>query len=260
MEPYLTLCYAIKQGDIGLLCHAIREVCIIMQAPSASKPKYAKALLRQVHIIDTAAAHPTLRAAYLASSLVNLRGESNSFYEMDLLLEHQNGAFKKFRADRGSSLQDSDLMFRQHALTVDCLCKTTSSMNKIVVGRRRDGHHPSKDASFDILSLSDQLYRARSTDPSGPDRGRIYYFSENVAPNLINEGLMKLPLAVRLYNESVKKNTVAPGLTTDINAADGTLESQGLSELAGSNEAVDELFSYGRDESLLTSDLSELFI
>lgn len=46
MEPYMTFCYAIKNGDIGLLKHAMREVCIILQAPAASKPKYARAMLR----------------------------------------------------------------------------------------------------------------------------------------------------------------------------------------------------------------------
>lgn len=45
IEAYLTLCYFIKHGDIGFLQNAIREVCIIMQAPSACKPKYACELL-----------------------------------------------------------------------------------------------------------------------------------------------------------------------------------------------------------------------
>ena len=104
MEPYMTLCYALKNGDIGLLKHTMREVCIILQAPAASKPKYARAMLRQVHIFDTKAADPILQKAYLANALVNPRGKSQTFYEMDLLLEHQNGEFKRFRADRGSSL------------------------------------------------------------------------------------------------------------------------------------------------------------
>lgn len=49
----MTLCYAIKMGDISFFCHAIGEVCIILQAPATSKPKYARAMLRQVYIIDT---------------------------------------------------------------------------------------------------------------------------------------------------------------------------------------------------------------
>lgn len=33
MKLYMTLCYAIKHSDMGLLCHAMREVCLIIQAP-----------------------------------------------------------------------------------------------------------------------------------------------------------------------------------------------------------------------------------
>ena len=44
MEPYMALCYAIKNGDTGLLRYVIREICIIIQAPMAKKPKYAKAM------------------------------------------------------------------------------------------------------------------------------------------------------------------------------------------------------------------------
>lgn len=46
MEPYITLCYAIKNGNIGLLKHQMREVYIIFQALAISKLKYAKAMLR----------------------------------------------------------------------------------------------------------------------------------------------------------------------------------------------------------------------
>ena len=88
MKLYMTLCYAIKNGDIGLLKYAMREVCIIFQAPAASKPKYTRAMLKQVHIFDTKAADPILQEAYLANALVNPRGKPQSFYEMDLLLEH----------------------------------------------------------------------------------------------------------------------------------------------------------------------------
>ncbi|MCJ1464922.1 hypothetical protein MMC07_003537 [Pseudocyphellaria aurata] len=97
--------YAIKWGDIGLLRVAMQEVCIIIQAPAAGKPKYAKEMLQQLHILDSRAADPVLRDVYLANAIVNPRGLPNTFYEMDLLLEHQNGEFKKFRVDRGSSLK-----------------------------------------------------------------------------------------------------------------------------------------------------------
>ena len=155
MEAYLTLCYSIKWGDVGLLKKAMREVTIILQAPSAKKPKYARKMLRQMYILDTAAADPILREAYIANALVNPRGLPFTFYEMDLLLEHQNGEFKRFRSDRGSFLQKTDEMFKLHALSVDALSKVRRVMNRVVDGREQSGRHPTKNASFNIQSLAD---------------------------------------------------------------------------------------------------------
>lgn len=136
MEAYLTLCYSIKWGDIGLLRSALREVTIILQAPLAKKPKYAREMFRQMHIFDTTAADTILQEAYIANVLVNPQGLSYTFYEMDLLLEHQNGEFKRFRADRVSSLQETDEMFRLHSLSVDTLSKVRGIMNRVIIGNK----------------------------------------------------------------------------------------------------------------------------
>lgn len=83
-------------------------------------------------------------------------------------------------------------MFWLHALSVDALRKIRSSMNHIVVGKKRDGYLPTKDASFDIISLADQLHRSKSTYPEGSKYGKIY-FSKNQVPNLVKLGLNHLP-------------------------------------------------------------------
>lgn len=83
-------------GDISLFCHIIRELCIIFQAPVVLKLKYTKAMLRQIHIINIITANLILPEAYLANILVNPRGMSHIFYEIDLLLKYQNRKFKQF--------------------------------------------------------------------------------------------------------------------------------------------------------------------
>lgn len=88
LEQYLTLCYFIKNGDIGLLQDVLWEICLIFQAPSANKPKYARETLHQLHVVDTPAADMILQKAYLANTLVNPQSKSKYFYEMDLLLGH----------------------------------------------------------------------------------------------------------------------------------------------------------------------------
>lgn len=132
MKPYMTLYYSITYGDVGFLYHAIQEVRIILQAPLASKPKYAREILRQVYIFDTKAANPLLQEAYLANALVNPKGFLHKFHKMNLLLEHQNGKFKCFCSDRKFSFQESDELFCLHILTIDTLQKLCRSMNKTI--------------------------------------------------------------------------------------------------------------------------------
>ena len=65
-------------------------------------------------------------------------------------------------------------------------------MNCVIIRKERDGFRPQKNASFDILSLANQLHRLKSTYPEGPERDKIY-FSENQVPNLVQLGLTHLP-------------------------------------------------------------------
>lgn len=197
MELYITLKHAIKHGDTGLLCHAMREVAVILQAPKASKPKYAWEMLKQIYIFDTKAANPELQEAYVANALVNLWGLPNTFYKMDLLLEHQNGEFKRFRSDQGSLLQESNELFCLHALSVNALRKVRSSMNEIIIGHQKKGYHPQKDASFDILSLADQLHWSHFTNPNNlPANAGIKYFLENNVPDLLRADKLCLEFVV----------------------------------------------------------------
>lgn len=255
----MSLCYAIKFGDMDLLCHTIREICIILQAPLPGKPKYARAMLRQIHVFDTEAADPILQEAYLANALVKLRKLPHTFYEMNLLLEHQNSEFKRFRADRGLSLQETDQMFWLYALSVDSLRKIRSSINKIIVGRERSGLHREKDASFDMLSLADQLYQSKSTCPEGLERGKIY-FAENQAPDLLKQGLEAFPQAATAYNDTVLKNRVPDAPDKLGGPVGGGDDIEDSAELERINEHVNKLFNQVGDEGAVTADLSELYL
>lgn len=54
-------------------------------------------MFRRIHIINIKAADFIFKEAYLAITLLNLRGTMfKTFYKMDLLLEHQIGKFKRF--------------------------------------------------------------------------------------------------------------------------------------------------------------------
>lgn len=124
---------------------------------------------------------------------------------MDLLFKHKNDDFKRFKSDRASFLQEKDQMFKLHALLVDTLTKVRRSVNREIVGQERKTFHPTKDASFDIFSLANQLHCPKSTWPEGPETGKIY-FSENQAPNLLAEGIAALERSVYAFNESLLKD------------------------------------------------------
>lgn len=96
-------------------------------------------------------------------------------------------------------------MFKLHLLSVDALDKIRKVMNQVVVGRNRTGRHPTKDLSFDILSLADQLYQSKSTILESFEPGKMY-FSENPAPELLLDGLKILLAWVDAFNKSVKDN------------------------------------------------------
>lgn len=125
----MTFCFAIKNGDTSLLKYALREICIISQLPVVEKQKYVRAILKQLHIFDTKAIDPVLQKTYLANSFVNFKGQSRTFYEMDLLLKYQTGEFKRFQIDCRLSLQEINNMFQLHALLVDTLRKIRFSIN-----------------------------------------------------------------------------------------------------------------------------------
>lgn len=90
----MILYYVIKNGNNGFLKYALRKVYIIFQFPVVEKPKYVRAILRQVYIFDTMAIDPVLQESYLANLFINPRGQARIFYEMNLLLKHQNKEFK----------------------------------------------------------------------------------------------------------------------------------------------------------------------
>lgn len=163
-------------------------------------------MLRQLHIFDIKAADPVLQKTYLANLFVNPKCQSKTFYEINLLLKYQNGKFKWFQMDCGSSLPKTNDMFQFHTLLVNTLKKVRSSINRIIIGRESNGYHSQKDSFFDILSLADQFHKSRSTYLKNSEHGKIY-FSENQVLDLIKLSLKDLPCAVKTYKKAVPKNS-----------------------------------------------------
>lgn len=110
------------------------------------------------------------------------------------------------------------------------------------------GCHPTKDASFNILNLADQLHQSKSTNSDGLEKKKIY-FSENPVPDLVTQGQEAIFIAVYNYTELLKKQEVV-GSTDDQEAAKD-MENKDFIEAECQNEKVNEIFHQAREFSRL---------
>lgn len=134
-------------------------------------------------------------------------------------------------------------MFQLYVLLVDALRKMRFSINRIVIGKKRNGYYPQQDTFFDILNLANQLHKLKSTHPKGPKREKIY-FSKNQVSDLIKLELKHLLKAVKAYKGIIKKDSVdvggkAAAVSGDIIA----------------NKAVNELFRQAQEDDAIISEL-----
>lgn len=77
-------------------------------------------------------------------------------------------------------------------------------MNKIIIGKEKDGYYPKKDLSFNILSLANHLYYSWSIILESPQLGKIYLLL-NLVLNLFAKKIKVLFDNIEIYNESFKK-------------------------------------------------------
>ena len=114
-------------------------------------------------------------------------------------------------------------------MSVDTLKKVRTLINQVIIGQEQRAKHPQKNSFFDILSLTNQLYRSKSTLSKGVEQSKIY-FSKNQVPDLEKQWKAHLVQAIKLYNALIGRKKVQ----------DNELQ---VPELVGENENVNELFS-----------------
>ena len=194
VESYLTLRYAIKHADIGLLRHALRHVTLIFQARVASTPKYAQALLYTLHTVDSPASSDRLQEAILMNGLVNLRGAEDSHFETDRLLELLNNNLKVFQQERSYFSKNSDQLLENWSLNSPFLL-ALKGVIETTFGKPNSPRHPAKSAAEDVWSMALNLAH-KSLSRQTHDR-----FSLNPTVNLHMAGLEGLSGNILKYNE-----------------------------------------------------------
>jgi len=92
MEVYFTLKHAIKYADIGLIKQVVVHCCILFARNL--KTQYTYLALYLTRLLVTNAAHPDLKRALFASTLINCRGKKDSWFKIDRLNKHHNLVLK----------------------------------------------------------------------------------------------------------------------------------------------------------------------
>jgi hypothetical protein len=138
MELYKTLKYAIKHADVGILRRVFARCCLLFQG--SSKTKYTFLSYYMTWITQTAAADEALQFAILSNGLVNLRGASDSWFEIDRLNEFFNLEMKTQLICRRTSTIGVTELFQRTALT-SSYCTDLREAIENAFGEHSNGRH-----------------------------------------------------------------------------------------------------------------------
>ena len=159
VQVYLTLKYAIKYADIGLLRYILPYTTAMFHDKEAHKTNYATASLYMLHLTSSGASDEKLQDFVLANSIVNLKGQQDSNFELDRLLELHNGLLRRFINERTSfGNGDPDDLIRRWAVLGPLLDNLKSSLHK-TFKLSIDGAHPEKPSNDDVFTMAFRLHQ-----------------------------------------------------------------------------------------------------
>lgn len=154
VETYKVLKHAIKLADIGLLSRVLPRICIYFAG--GRNKNYLPEMLRFFQLTSTDACSPELQQAILVNSLVNIRGEQDSHYPIDLDNELLNGELKQLMHTRGNSTFNLDSLFRW-SIHMTNYTGPLRAKFEITFGERMSTRHTVKSPAADIQSLANAI-------------------------------------------------------------------------------------------------------
>jgi len=151
MEVYLTLKFAIKHADIGLIERVIVRCCLLFSG--SAKSQYTQLALYLTRLLATKAADQVLQRSLLASMLVNCRGQQDSWFEIDRLNEHHNLVLKLLLQGRRRTSSDVTELFTRVSLTAS-YCLELRYAIEDAFGQFNSTHHtPADQCSYQYRIL-----------------------------------------------------------------------------------------------------------
>lgn len=196
IELFLTIRYAVKHGDIGLLEYCISPSLIFFLG--AGQHNYAYEMLYYTWILrPTVSAN--LRHSIMTADLVNWPGRPGCFKAIDLGMKHLNGGCKMKMKCYKNSTKDTHLIF-------DRVCLSNTWVHSLRRELETAFDHPARGDHTRASTILKIFSTARSLLTSGLARPR----DKNLLPsnamfdslNIMEIGVNALETKVKLFNES----------------------------------------------------------
>ncbi|KAI9848989.1 MAG: hypothetical protein M1837_005880 [Sclerophora amabilis] len=203
-ETYILLKYAIKFGNIDLISRAVDCCCIYFAGTNQFKYSFETLYFKQ--LTTTLAATAPLRRAILANSLVNNRGESDSWFKTNWFLELHNGRMKEILKQRRTSSITLDYLFEYCSLN-SAFFKGLEKHLEHLFGIHVNTRYTVKQAHEDINNLANH-FRDGSMKPTSNRTSTLQ------VPDIMNKGPLPTTLLLRIKLLLTFEEHSAKGLRT----------------------------------------------
>jgi uncharacterized protein DUF6589 len=215
MATFLSLNHAIKNGDIGLIERCVNQCIVYFHG--ATNWQYAAEWSYFKWLVNTSATSPILKKAIWSNMLVNLEGKRSTFYAVDLLIEHGNGALKEVLFKNRTSTFDLLDLFQREAILAGfhgSLRVTFENAFKVHI----TGRHPDKIYETEIFMVASELAR----DSIRKVESQVSY----LAPDLLEDGWKKLGYGGKVDEYNSKFPSVT-GMCLDHEDVEGSASVEG---------------------------------
>ena len=212
---FLQLQHAVKFGDIGFLRRLVDPLAVVFYG--SNQHQYGFEMLHLRWLLQYG--DPNLQRAVLACSLVNERGEPNTFKSIDLVLEHINLSFALDIKNLKNSTHDVTSTFVKKSLAYNELRDIRAAF-ELNYGVRTNADHTFKRAEGDVFNLAVFLHAEGCSKP----RVRLNIREQFLSRDLFNVGLEALPAKVSKFNSEMVKGSapvIAPTIAQHDREQDG---------------------------------------
>ena len=196
IETFMTLRYAIRHGDIGIIRRLIDPLCVWFYG--AEQAKYGLEMLYLRWLLSSDVTTTELQRSILSSGLVNLAGRPDSFKAIDLALEHVNCCYAIDIKLHKNSTHDVSKTFGRLALVSSYVTRLRAAV-ETYFGEKTNSKHSQKSALADIFSLAYHIWAEGYTRPRTIQTERILFESLDVLAN----GIEQLEEKVEAFNATI---------------------------------------------------------